>query len=303
MNIALCTDDNYANHCAICITSILENNKDSDCHIYVITEGLTQENSDKFTYLSNYYRRSIEIVTINSDKFDGLQVTERLPRSMYFRFILPQIIQDHRVLYLDCDIIVRRSLKDLCEIDLSNYACGVIEDQIGDDIRMHNRIRMYSRYFNSGSLLMNLDYWRENNIAVQLIDYIATADWLMCPDQDALNVVLENKVLFLDYTYNFQEGFYHELVWLSGNKWSAVEEARKDPIIVHYTSGEKPWHTDCTHPLKDEYDYYMGIHSILEEEKRLGHSKTFYIVEKCMYYLRKIYQNFRKRNGMMVNKI
>ena len=39
MNIALCTDDRYASHAAICVTSILENNKDEICHIYILTEG------------------------------------------------------------------------------------------------------------------------------------------------------------------------------------------------------------------------------------------------------------------------
>ena len=56
MNIALCTDDNYASHCAICITSILENNKHTKCHIYVLTGGLNKENQERFrkvTYIIN----------------------------------------------------------------------------------------------------------------------------------------------------------------------------------------------------------------------------------------------------------
>ena len=56
MNIALCTDDNYANHCAICITSILEHNENIKCHIYVLTGGLNKENQERFrkvTYIIN----------------------------------------------------------------------------------------------------------------------------------------------------------------------------------------------------------------------------------------------------------
>lgn len=302
MNIALCTDDRYANHCAICITSILENNKLEDCHIYVMTEGLLDENIKKFHYLEEYYKKPVEVKVIDGKMFEGLQVTGRLPRSMYFRFMLPEIINDSSVLYLDCDIIVRHSLRDLFHIDLTNYACGVVEDQCGDDVRMHNRINMFSRYFNSGVLLMNLDYWRKYDIAKKLIDYIANAGWLMCPDQDALNVVLEGEVLYLDYTYNFQQGFYGELTWLRADKWENVEKDRCSPIIVHYTSGEKPWHTDCVHPLKRDYDKYMMLHACLYEKKNPGHSCVFYVVEKIVAFLRKMYQNFRKRNGMIVNK-
>lgn len=64
MNIALCTDDRYANHCAICITSILENNKLEDCHIYVMTEGLLDENLKKFHYLEKYYKKPVEVKVI-----------------------------------------------------------------------------------------------------------------------------------------------------------------------------------------------------------------------------------------------
>ena len=302
MNIALCTDDRYANHCAICITSILENNKLEDCHIYVMTEGLSDENLKKFHYLEKYYKKPVEVKVIDGKIFEGLQVTGRLPQSMYFRFMLPEIINDSSVLYLDCDIIVRHSLRDLFIIDLTNYACGVVEDQCGDDVRMHNRINMFSRYFNSGVLLMNLDYWRKYDIAKKLIDYIASSDWLMCPDQDALNVILEGKVLFLDYKYNFQEGFYHTLAWLRADKWKLVECAQKDPVIVHYTAGEKPWHKDCTHPLKSDYDKYMQLHDILNEKKTYGHSRIFYLVEKIVGVFRILYQAFRKNNGMIVNQ-
>ena len=302
MNIALCTDDRYANHCAICITSILENNKLEDCHIYVMTEGLSDENLKKFHYLEKYYKKPVEVKVIDGKIFEGLQVTGRLPQSMYFRFMLPEIINDSSVLYLDCDIIVRHSLRDLFNIDLTNYACGVVEDQCGDDVRMHNRINMFSRYFNSGVLLMNLDYWRKYDIAKKLIDYIAASDWLMCPDQDALNVILEGKILFLDYKYNFQEGFYHTLAWLRADKWKLVECAQKDPVIVHYTAGEKPWHKDCTHPLKSDYDKYMQLHDILNKKKTYGHSRIFYLVEKIVGVFRILYQAFRKNNGMIVNQ-
>ena len=56
INIALCTDDRYASHAAICITSILENNKDENCHIYILTESLNAINTAKFSQLRFYLR-------------------------------------------------------------------------------------------------------------------------------------------------------------------------------------------------------------------------------------------------------
>lgn len=301
MNIALCTDDNYANHCAICVTSILENNKDNQCQIYILTNGLTEDNEKKFKQLSQYYQQSIEIKSLDISCFERLQVTNHLGRSMYFRFMLPEIVSADKVLYLDCDIIVRDSLSELFATDLTDLACGVVEDQCGDDIRLHNPIRMFSKYFNSGVLLMNLDYWRNNHVADKLVLWIENFDGrLMCPDQDALNVVLEGKVKFLDYKYNYQQGFYGDLMWLRADKWPAIKEARKNPVVVHYTSGEKPWHKDCNHPLKQEYDDYMTIHQFLLEPKVKAYSWHYYLIESFVRKMKMAYQLFRKRNGQFV---
>lgn len=298
LNIALCTDDNYASHCAICVTSVLENNKSEDCHIHILTDGLTEENRERFRMLSQSYSQCVEVQKLDISRFTTLQETNRLGHSMYFRFMLPELVEGDRVLYLDCDIIVRHSLKSLFETDLTDVACGVVEDQCGDDIRLHNPIRMFSRYFNSGVLLMNLDYWRKNNVAAQLVSWIQHFEGrLLCPDQDALNVVLENKVRFIDYRYNFQQGFYGSLDWLRADKWPNIHEAKKNPVIVHFTAGEKPWHKDCSHPLKDEYDYYMSLHDYLKEPKAKAYNWHYYVVEFIVGKVKLTYHKFRQRNG------
>lgn len=303
MNIALCTDDNYASHCAICITSILENNKHTKCHIYVLTGGLNKENQERFRKLGNIYNQPVDVVVRDTSILDKLQVTNHLGKSMYFRFLLPEIIDDDKVLYLDCDIIIRHCLCVLFETDLTDMACGVVEDQNSDDIRLHNNIMMFSRYFNSGVLLINLEYWRINDISKRLINWILNfKGQLQCPDQDALNVVLENKVKFLDYKYNFQQGLYGKLIWIRADKWPLVEKDKANPAIVHFTAGEKPWHKDCAHPLKHEYDDYMKLYDFLKEEKTNGHRWYFYLVEKIVANLRRIYQCYRIRNGMVVNE-
>lgn len=305
MNITLCTDDNYASHCAICVASILENNKESDCCVYIITDGLNETNSLRFQRLSEAYNKPIKVVKADLSGFEQLQVTNHLGRSMYFRFLLPDIVDDDKVLYLDCDIIVRHSLDELFKTNLKGMACGVVEDQNGDDLRLHNPIMMFSRYFNSGVLLMNLDYWREHHVAQQLTDWIANRkEPLMCPDQDALNVVLENKVVFLDYKYNFQQGLYRDKpVWLRADKWQHVAEDRKDPVIVHYTAGEKPWHKDCKHPLLTDYEHYMSLYPFLAENKTCGHRWYFYIVEGVVGKLKDCYHWYRRKNGMIVNEV
>lgn len=304
LNIALCTDDRYASHCAVCVASILENNTADNCRIFILTNGLTEDNLRRFSFLASHYHQQVKVVTIDAEKLDGLQVKDYLPASMYYRFLIPEIVEGERCLYMDCDIIVTGGLRELFSVDIENLACGVVEDQCDDDVRLHNRVKMFSPYFNSGVILMNLDYWRNNDVSNRLIEWIAHYPGILyCPDQDALNVVLEGKVKFMDYRYNFQQGFYGDLVWIRADKWPSIEKARQNPLLIHYTSGEKPWHKDCRHPRKEDYDHYERLFPELHEKKTWGHSKMFYVVEATVSLLRKVYQSFRRRNGMTVEKV
>lgn len=259
MNIVLCADENYAMPCGICITSVLENNKESQCRIYILTDGFSDKTILSFKELQLKYGQEFIINKIDSTVFEGLKVSDRFRRSIYFRFLIPDIVDGDKALYLDSDIIVNGDLKSLWDTDLSSWACAVVEDQCSDDIRLHNRIEMYSTYFNSGVLLMNLKYWRDNGIKEKLVDYIFNnPEKCLYPDQDALNVILEGKIFFLDYKYNFQS-----LMWvnkdellLHKDKWNNIQMAFENPIIIHYTAGLKPWFLEYDGMFKDYFLRY-----------------------------------------------
>lgn len=280
MNIALCTDDNYAKYCMITIVSILENNTDTSCCVYVLTDSLNNHNLKLFSYLENYYRQQIRVTVIPQDTFNNLKVRSRYPKSMYYRFLLPDIIDDDRVLYLDCDIIIRKSLAGFYNTSLTDLAAAVVEDAQGDDTLLHNRIKYSGTYFNSGVMLINLDYWRKYNIKDKLIEFIQkNPDRCYYPDQDALNIVLEGRVFYVDYTYNCQEAWFHNLenILFSYTKFVQVNNTIDDPIIVHYTSTLKPWFAECDHPLKSAFLLYANKHTQIgfKEKRKYGRLRTF----------------------------
>ena len=282
MNIALCTDEKYSFPCGVCITSILENNKEEECNIYILTEGLEPQTIEKFRSLERKYNQRIIIKRVNSNIFSNLKVCNRFPKSIYFRFILPELI-DHekKILYFDCDIIVTGSLKDLWETEISEYACGVVEDQRSDDIRVQNNLGLYKRYFNSGVLLINLEYWRKNNTTQKLTEYIYNnSEKCIFPDQDALNIVLEKEALYLDYKYNYQELMLlkKEECFLHKSKWEKLLKDGEIPVIIHYTGLVKPWILTCEHKLKSEFLKYKTIS--LWKDTKLKPQYSF--IEKLM---------------------
>ena len=268
MNIALCTDENFTIPALVCITSIFENNKEmEDCHVYVLTDGISDSAREKFKRLSALYDRYIYIKTIDKQCFEGLAVSERYPVSIYYRILLPQILPElNKVLYLDCDIIVRHSLKTIFEVDLGDNALGAVVTESCDWVKWANDLRLTTPFFNSGVLLMNLDYWREHNSAQALVKWLSEYPcdmWL--PDQYALNKVFEGKVTYLDYSYNFQREWTMPLerTGMHFSRWETILDARKDPHIVHFTEAEKPWFVECKNPFRNEYLYYARLHNFI----------------------------------------
>lgn len=260
MLIVLAADDNYALPCGVCITSILTNNESEDIKFAVLTKGLNEDNERRLKQTALRFNRDIEIKKIDDSVFQNLQVSERFPQSIYFRFLIPMLFPEVPLaLYLDCDIIVNGSLLSLFNQDIKGYACACIEDQRGDDIRIKNLMPDIDAYFNSGVMLLNLDYWRKHDIHLKCIEYIATHDNLLFPDQDALNNILLNQVKFIGYEWNFQEYLYfpEEELFLSRIKWPLVQRAKQNPRIIHYTGIIKPWYNENQHPQKDIFIKYL----------------------------------------------
>ena len=211
INVAYCTDENYAIPTMVSIVSLVENmNLKSLCAhrggvtIYVLTDYISNENRSRFERLEATLKVNIEIVEISKkNKFHGLKTVERyFPSSMYYRFLLPEILcNEDRVLYLDCDTMIRKDISALYHTELTGLACGAVVDQNCDSVSIQNRLRKEKNfeYYNSGVLLMNLEYWRENRITSNLIDLVREySDDLIFPDQDVLNTLLNDKIFRLD---------------------------------------------------------------------------------------------------------
>ena len=268
MNIALCCDDNFVKPALVCLTSIFENNKGEEIHAYILTDGISDESCEKIDKLSKAYARPIDIMEIDKHVFDGLRVSERFPVSIYYRFLLPKMLPDEdKVLYLDCDIIVRHSLHDFYITPLLDKAMTVVVGQSCDDIVITNKLQLKEKYFNSGVLLMNLAYWREHQITKQLIWWVAdNADIAALPDQDALNKVLDGKVVFAPYTYNFQERWTRQSSdpYVHYSKWEDIRNAGRDPVVVHFCEAEKPWFVECKNPFQQEFIHYAQLQPFID---------------------------------------
>ena len=297
MNFAISLDNNYVMPCLALITSIFENNRQNNCRVYLLTDGLTEDNIRKFDHLATIYTQQIFVKKIPKELYDNLPFYKRYTFAAYNRFIIADLIEDSKVLYLDGDIIVRHDLSDLWNTSLDSYACGVVEDQRNGDVFLYNRNQIATPYFNSGILLINLDYWRQHNIGQEMVAYLKEhTDTCPYPDQDTINKILGGKVKYLDFKYNFMEDwFYPTSQWqIHFSKWDRILEDRKDPYIVHYCRGLKPWFKECVHPLKSEFIHYATMYDFIGYKERKYYPLSYKIITYLQYRLRLIEARYGK---------
>lgn len=297
INLATSLDNNYVMPCLALITSIFENNRQNNCRIYLLTDGLTEENVSKFDRLASIYNQQITIKKVPKELYDNLPFIKRYTFAAYNRFMIADLIDGDKVLYLDGDIIVRHDLSNLWNTPLDGYAGGVVEDQRGDNIFVHNLNKIATPYFNSGVLLINLNYWRQNNIGQKMATYMKEhPDTCPYADQDPANKIIGDKVLFLDYKYNFQEDWFQPTnEWqIHFSKWDRILAAREDPAIVHYCRGLKPWFKECAHPLKSEFIHYATMYDFIGYKERKYFPLSYKVISYLHSWLYKIEASFGK---------
>ncbi len=270
MDILLCTDDNYIMPCGITMISLLENNKDNNfITFHIIGMNIKENSKEKVSSISSKYKNvKIVFYEINKDLLEpynfSLYDSKHLSLAAYSRLfigdILPKSIE--KILYLDCDIIITKDLSELWNTDIENHSIAGVPDIYISTKRSFENLGYPEKfgYINSGILLINLKDWNEQNRLKVFLDfYKKNHDKLIFHDQDIINGTLYNRKLLLPIKFNVIDFYYLSQSNNLGQYENEVSNAAIDPVIIHYTSTNKPWFKDCLHPLKGEFLKYKKI--------------------------------------------
>lgn len=254
INVCLTCDNNYAKYAGVTIASILENaNEDDELNFFIISTDISQENKENIQKLEKIKTFTISFVNPDKELFSeyvNTKTTDYLPLASFYRLKLPSLIPaEDKVIYLDCDIVVNKSLSSMFNTDIENYYCGGVKD-IGYK-RLGRRISLKEgqSYINSGVLLVNLKKWRNDNAEAKLSAYAKEfPEKLFLGDQDLINICFAEQILLLDGKWNVQVV----------NFCSRSDYSYKFNIL-HYTGASKPWKMGSYIPLKGHYYKYLSL--------------------------------------------
>ena len=279
MNVAYSTSDLYSELAATSIASLLENSKDvGEINVYIIDIGISEKHRQDLLDLVTAYGRHLEFLgDLNVEDIAHTKINVgRWHISTFSRLFLLRVLPStlDKVIYIDCDMLIRHSLKTLWEMDMEGTWCMSADDCRGKMYRKDIGIPMDSIYTNNGLMVIDLDAWRKNDVESRFIKFINEYHGdITYMDQGVLNGVFQplKKVKLLPISYNAQTVCYdlgydglqacRKPVWAYTKK--EFEAGIADPTVVHFTtcfmSGTRPWFKEDSHFYRGEFLKYRGI--------------------------------------------
>ncbi|MDR1195295.1 MAG: glycosyltransferase family 8 protein [Endomicrobium sp.] len=244
INVVFGLDDNFAKHCGATIVSILDNHKmdtENDKIHFFILGNLSQDNKNKFLELKKIQNFEMDFIGIDINEFRGLPVLKFISLATYNRLLIPELLPENveKAIYLDCDIIVKKDISLLWNINVKEHLIAAVSDNYG--------------YFNAGVLMFNIKALREFDFYNKWKEYVKHNE-VVWVDQDILNAVLAGRVLYIPPNWNLPYGTLLKKGKYYNRKY--LKTFISFSYIIHFSASDKPWHALCPHPLKKYYFKY-----------------------------------------------
>lgn len=266
--IFFASDDNYIPCLAVAIQSLIDNT--SSYNIYKLIILQTDMSNSKINELLAFETDNIkiEIKDISSiisklEKLLDLRLRDYYSSAIYYRMFISSLYPEYdKAIYLDSDIVLLDDIANFYNTDLGSNLVGAIVDSVAKytpsfhDYVLGNLGVDYTKYFNSGVLLMNLKEMRISHIEDKFIEILKKYNCdSIAPDQDYLNILCKDRVTYLPITWDKMPDF-----------GDYIDE--KDLHLIHYNMFRKPWHYSDV-PYSDVFWKYAKktkYYNTLQEE-------------------------------------
>ena len=190
MNIVCTIDNNYIRHCAVMLRTLREANPDEDLSVYIVHEALDPKERAKLVGYLGEFLPSVSLLQVEPRLLSHFPVSGHISIATYFRLLLPSILPPiiNRALFIDSDIVINGSLRELWETPLGGHSLAAVTDRNLDMQRERLEMDADSPYFNAGMMLIDLEAWRRANVLERGMAYaIENRDKLNNWDQDAVS--------------------------------------------------------------------------------------------------------------------
>ena len=299
LNITINTDNGFIQHTMSMLCSLYENNKRHEIVVHVLQNNLSEESRKYLKDLTSRYDKKIVFYSVNESVLNGVQFRKNRPLSLaaYYRLLLSETLPQSldKVLYLDCDTIVVQDISEIFQLEINDYALAATLDSFPYSNQHRNQLHMEAdeRTFCSGVMLVNLEYWRENNVTAGLLEYAKRhRREVYLHDQDVLNYYFKKKWFLLPPKWN-RYATSSKAFRCCDYRFFDYREYTLSPIIYHYASVNiKPWYKGLS-PRKGYYVKYLELS---------GYDKITYTPITLKHKIKFAYLSFRTQIAEIVRE-
>lgn len=287
--ICYISDEGYLFASLVGIQQLRENVSSNDADIVMFCIGTETPTTEAFRKI--YERIGARFIMVPRDAIDNMHIV--FARLFIDRFAPAEYSQ---FLYIDGDTQIAESLDALVNVKLPPDRFCAARDPMALAIEWNSPswrsqrqyfekigipIQVAKRYFNAGILRFERQSWAK--ISSEALSCVADQKVkLRFKDQDALNLVANDKCLTMSFKWNFP-------IFLL----NAGVGKRIAPAIYHFMSDPRPWHGPFQPWGQDWHDPYLqlvkDIPEISQHLPRL--TKTRYL----KYYLQQYYKKYTER--------
>jgi lipopolysaccharide biosynthesis glycosyltransferase len=309
--VACSTDDAYALPLAVMLKSLAVNADPArKIAVYIVDNRVSSENKQRIAgavedRLDLYWcmpeGRFPHIDPgwghVSSATYDKIFITRLLPEDI------------GKALWLDSDTLVLDDICTLFDTPMNGNSLLAVQDPLIQTVSSPFGVQGWRAfglspadpYFNAGVLLVDVDNWRNNDIAGRALSYVRdNGRRVFFYDQEALNVALAGKWHNLDDRWNYSANPRH-------SRFQSPENG--SPAIVHFSGGLKPWVYPDLGELQELYFEYIdktGWKGTRPEDSLQGKLVAWYVkssVRKVIYPLENIRLWLRHRLRIRNNKL
>ncbi|NTE86921.1 glycosyltransferase family 8 protein [Agrobacterium rubi] len=243
VHIVTVIDRGFVELAGVMLRSLVANGEIGVSNIVVVCDKLTS--NDKKNLRSCALPSHVNFIDLTGtalSKIKRLPTNSNWSRTIYARLFLPDLIgvKTGKILYLDADILILRSLKELLTLDMAAFSVAAVGG-VSHDMVSRLDLAPETKTLNSGVLLFDVENWNRHHLSAKTLTVASEKSSLLkFFDQDALNIALAGDFLPLDGMWNHP-----------GRGDLA------DVAILHFTH-DKPNSVRCRHPAKNLYLQYRN---------------------------------------------
>lgn len=247
LTVAFITDEHYFDITLVAIWTLYEHQQ-SPYNVKLIAYRCTEEQE----MLAKKLFPCLEIVSVNECDIP-FSSDSHISKACMLKLLLPSLIPGAEyALYIDCDTLIASDLHELESfLAPSSPLAGVRDAMVTLSHFFRKTIFPLTHsldYINTGVMLVNLEYWRQNDCTEGMLSLARKYVGMPYPDQDIVNLFFAGNLQFLPYKFNVMSKVSSNGLITDGQLAQIHQMRVRDiqsqkPSIYHISGPNKPWNT------------------------------------------------------------